>query len=1017
MGKGNKKSKVSTPSAPKCTCDHPYKCSCGNRPERPSKGHKWDPETQQWGGKGHKQKGASGQTSTVGQEAKITSVGKTQVAQWQRLPSQLLREVCQKQKRPPPKFKEMLNDHKKTKFKVRVIVPDQKDRNKDLILVPASPVENEEQAKEEAALLALLQLTPNLPHERKLPEPYKTTWLAAIEAKKGKKTEKVNDKESTEYGGAKGGKKASSNTNLTLGNTFLSHADKRKQIEEKKRARNARIRKHEAIRMANRNHPVFLSATLRQQIQKLLKGDTNLTLDDPAENDNNMLESFESDRQAYVEERLHQEGFTKRQARQAFLDQSKTSKHKNDTDEEDMWESLYEDCLQWLCIHLEEDQLPEGFDPRGATLEVVSHPGAKVKNSQDAQSISLEAKKIAREYGLPKEDAAWLCNQDKAVQDTLWGKICELGNVSLSDMEEVVDPQVNRDLFQVNKELFEQEMEAIRAIFPWNRVITSNGQSVITLKTNENDEDFTLSITLTPGQYPSTYPERIFFTGNDWLTPKSLSLHVEIVKYVSTLPLGEPMLFDIYSQIQLLLQTVDGLEAISLIASNQERVKFMPLKNQKFKVDSDVQEGKPYKQGRSPPKTFRRPRTRGHFWATPPEETPPAVAFPSISKELKDVRSALPAGKARSDFLARMKEADSSSRVVLVTGDTGCGKTTQIPQFILEEAPKGSKIVVAQPRRLAATGVAGRVAQERGEQKVGTGSVGYVVRGDSAFCKSTRLLFCTFGILLRQLQCDDALNCITHIVIDEVHERNLDGDVLMALLRESLKKVPHLRIVLMSATLDADRFAAYWGNKTPRMHIPGRTFPVQDYMLEDVLEMTGYIPPKKKKKKFFHHESRNQNRKSTPWDDSEMSDTEMEDDNGAGQEASTSKSNDSLNVNRLPALEERLNRVDQTSVDYDMLGNLVKFLVRNKEMGDDGSILVFLPGAPEINQAKAIIGKIAHGMNILLLPLHGGLQPKDQNIVFRPAPNAVKVILSTNVAETSITIPDCKYLHALSIFR
>ena len=190
MGKGNKKSKGSTPSAPKCICDHPYKCSCGNRPERPSKGHKWDPETQQWGGKGHKQKGASGQTSTVGQEAKITSVGKTQVAQWQRLPSQLLREVCQKQKRPPPKFKEMLNDHKKTKFKVRVIVPDQKDRNKDLILVPASPVENEEQAKEEAALLALLQLTPNLPHERKLPEPYKTTWLAAIEAKKGKKGRK-----------------------------------------------------------------------------------------------------------------------------------------------------------------------------------------------------------------------------------------------------------------------------------------------------------------------------------------------------------------------------------------------------------------------------------------------------------------------------------------------------------------------------------------------------------------------------------------------------------------------------------------------------------------------------------------------------------------------------------------------------------------------------------------------------------------------------------------------------------
>ena len=328
----------------------------------------------------------------------------------------------------------------------------------------------------------------------------------------------------------------------------------------------------------------------------------------------------------------------------------------------------------------------------------------------------------------------------------------------------------------------------------------------------------------------------------------------------------------------------------------------------------------------------------------------------------------------------------------------------------MEEAPSGSKIVVAQPRRLAATGVAARVAQERGEEKVGTGSVGYVVRGDSAFCKETRLLFCTFGILLRQLQCSGALDCITHIVIDEVHERNLDGDVLMALLRESLTKVPHLRVVLMSATLDADRFAAYWGNNTPRMHIPGRTFPVQDFMLEDVLEITGYIPPKKKKKKFFNRGNRNQNRKATPWDDSEMSDAEEQDDedDDPGQQSSTLKGEGDSNRNRIPALEERLLRVDQTSVDYDMLGQLVKYLVKHKTMGDDGSILVFLPGAPEINQAKTIIGKITQGMNLLLLPLHGGLQPKDQNVVFRPALNAVKVILSTNVAETSITIPDCK---------
>jgi HrpA-like RNA helicase len=101
----------------------------------------------------------------------------------------------------------------------------------------------------------------------------------------------------------------------------------------------------------------------------------------------------------------------------------------------------------------------------------------------------------------------------------------------------------------------------------------------------------------------------------------------------------------------------------------------------------------------------------------------------------------------------------------------GSGKTTQVPAFILENASKEAKIVVAQPRRLAATGVANRVANERGESEPGSGSVGYVVRGDVAMCNHTRLLFCTTGVLLRQLQSENALACITHIVVDEVHER------------------------------------------------------------------------------------------------------------------------------------------------------------------------------------------------------------------------------------------------------
>ena len=425
-GGGKKGKKGGVAAAPRCTCEHPYKCTCGNRPERPSKGHKWDPETQQWGGKGHKQKGASGQTSAVGQEAKTTSIGQTQVAQWQRLPSALLREVCQKQKRPPPKFKEILQDHKKTKFKVRCIVQDPKnDRDKDLFFVPAVPVENEEQAKEEAALLGLLHLTPKIPHERKLPEPYKTTWLTAVEALKEQQQSSSNkDKQSKPNGnesgtsnntnskskaaGQSGRTTASANTNLIMGTSHISTADRRKQAEEKKRSRNARIRKHEAIRMANRNHQVFLSAKLRQLIQRLLQGEAILDGPNPAddENDDETLHQFESDQQQYVESRLHKEGFTRRQARKAFETMLPQIATKSSDEDEDAWDVLYDECLQWLCVHLPEDQLPEGFDPRGQTLEVVSAPSAgnRSKVASTTQSTSStstpEQQEIAKRFGL-----------------------------------------------------------------------------------------------------------------------------------------------------------------------------------------------------------------------------------------------------------------------------------------------------------------------------------------------------------------------------------------------------------------------------------------------------------------------------------------------------------------------------------------------------------------------------------------------------------------------------------------
>mgnify|MGYP001049282804 CR=1 FL=1 len=200
--------------------------------------------------------------------------------------------------------------------------------------------------------------------------------------------------------------------------------------------------------------------------------------------------------------------------------------------------------------------------------------------------------------------------------------------------------------------------------------------------------------------------------------------------------------------------------------------------------------------------------------------------------------------------------------------------------------------------------------------------------------------------------------------------------------------------------MDADRFAMYWGEGTPRMHIPGRTFPVQDFTLEDVLEMTCYIPPKKKKKQsqYIRSDSGGSNQNRSSFVDGDDPGDDANSPVGTG-------SNSTPELCVVP-LAERLKRMNEDEIDYDLIAVLIKTLLQRKD--DDGSILVFLPGAGEIERAERAIRQIVKGFNISILPLHGGLQPEKQQQVFVPAmKGCTKLILSTNVAETSITIPDC----------
>ena len=209
-------------------------------------------------------------------------------------------------------------------------------------------------------------------------------------------------------------------------------------------------------------------------------------------------------------------------------------------------------------------------------------------------------------------------------------------------------------------------------------------------------------------------------------------------------------------------------------------------------------------------------------------------------RTMQELRTSLPINDYRSEILQEIKK----NPVTVLCAETGAGKTTQCPQFILEDALEsgnGDKIsiICTQPRRISAISVAQRVAEEMDEE-LGR-KIGFQVRMEQKMSSETKLMFCTTGVVLKRLQDDPNLAGVTHVVVDECHERQWQIDFLLIALRQMLQtKRADLKVVLMSATLDSDLFCSFFNN-APLLKIPGRTFPVTNYFLEDILEATGHI--------------------------------------------------------------------------------------------------------------------------------------------------------------------------------
>jgi len=289
------------------------------------------------------------------------------------------------------------------------------------------------------------------------------------------------------------------------------------------------------------------------------------------------------------------------------------------------------------------------------------------------------------------------------------------------------------------------------------------------------------------------------------------------------------------------------------------------------------------------------------------------------------VNTSLPIWQIHSSILGELK---SGNRLVLVA-PTGSGKTTQVPQMLLDGGLAGErKIVVLQPRRVAARTVAARVAWER-NCKLGA-EVGYQIRFDDQTSLGTRICFVTEGILLRWLQDDRSLADVAVVLFDEFHERNLLSDVSLALVKQIQQtERPDLKMVVMSATLDAEPVAKYLDD-CPILISEGQSFPVQVNYLDS-------------------HDER-------------------------------------------PFTEQAADAVE-----------------RIVNSGEPGDVLVFMPGIGEINATINSLRAAKLSERVVFIPLHGELQAEEQDLAFSPHPLR-KIVVATNVAETSVTIDGIRHV-------
>ncbi|EST06509.1 Helicase, C-terminal [Kalmanozyma brasiliensis GHG001] len=401
------------------------------------------------------------------------------------------------------------------------------------------------------------------------------------------------------------------------------------------------------------------------------------------------------------------------------------------------------------------------------------------------------------------------------------------------------------------------------------------------------------------------------------------------------------------------------------------------------------------------------------------------VASPLYQKMLPG-RQSLPIANHRQEILDLVE----NNQIFVLSGETGCGKSTQVPAYILEQCMsqgRNCKIYVTEPRRISAISLAERVSEELGEPRKSVGGndslVGYAIRLESNVGKNARLVYATTGIVLRMLE-GTAFNEITHVIIDEVHERSIESDFLLIILKTLIAHRKDLKVILMSATVDAERISKYCGG-CPTIAVPGRTFPVNVHYLEDAVEMSNYIieddsPYAFRPKRGYRNGDNNARKQNAPGNKSKLqllaqAPTEEEDDAALlddddddpdGQGPSTG----SLGKAYRSKTIDTLGRMNEYVINHDLIIKILERVCNEKDLEPySAATLIFMPGLAEIRNCHDML--VDHptfgGAGFQLFPLHSTISSENQGAVFNVPPRGVrKIVIATNIAETGITIPD-----------